>query len=163
MMMRQASNNYKKTKTIIIIIIIIMTKNNIMSHNKNINNDYNNDILYINMSIDIGNYGLVVEWWWGVVAEWRRLWRSVEWWSGGVVEWWKCGVVNWWWGYVGGVGCWWGAGGGFLVRLLHQQVRLSLPEPIPTPMTTTTIIAQAATTRSLIRFTFTHPSAHPPT
>ena len=63
---------------------------------KNIHNDYINAILYINMSIDIGNYGLVVEWWWGVVAEWRRLWRSVEWWSGDVVEWWNGGVEEWW-------------------------------------------------------------------
>ena len=92
------------------------------------------------MNIDIGNYGVVA----GGVVELGggggvEEWRSVKWWSGGVVEWWNGGVEEWWcgvvhwWGYVGGVGCWWGAGGGFLVRLLHQQVPLSLPEPSPPP------------------------------
>ena len=68
-----------------------MTLNNIMNHNKNVNNDYNNGILYINMSIDIGNYGVVVEWWWGVVAAWR----SGGGWNGGVVVWWSGGMAGW--------------------------------------------------------------------
>ena len=35
----------------------------------NIIEDYNNNVLYINLNIDIHNYGVVVggvvEWWWG--------------------------------------------------------------------------------------------------
>ena len=65
-----------------------------------INNNSNDDILYINKNVDIGNYGVVVgEGCWSiggvVVAEWKSGGGGEEWRSGGMVERWCGGVVKW--------------------------------------------------------------------